>query len=75
MAVSKKSLYASVDFILSYCLLKGLCNKKLGLYEDALEDFFKLHSIVRNHSEVVYQLANLYEVMGDMDQAIGKSYF
>ena len=48
----------------------GLCNKKLGLFEDALEDFFKLHSIVRNHSEVVYQLANLYEVMGDMDQAI-----
>ena len=51
-------------------MIKGLCNKKLGLYEDALEDFFKLHSIVRNHSEVVYQLANLYEVMGDMDQAI-----
>ena len=39
----------------------GLCNKKLGLHEEALEDFFKLHSIVRNHSEVVYQIANLYE--------------
>ena len=48
----------------------GLCNKKLGLHEEALEDFFKLHSIVRNHSEVVYQIANLYEAMGDVDQAI-----
>ena len=48
----------------------GLCNKKLGLYEEALEDFFKLHSIVRNHSEVVYQIASLYEAMGDVDQAI-----
>ena len=30
----------------------GLCNKKLGLYEDALEVFFKLQTIVRNHSQV-----------------------
>ena len=30
----------------------GLCNKKLGIYEEALEGFFKLQSIVRNHSEV-----------------------
>ena len=30
----------------------GLCNKKLGMYEDALEVFFKLQTIVRNHSQV-----------------------
>ncbi len=30
----------------------GLCNKKLGFYEDALECFFKLQSIVRNHAQV-----------------------
>ena len=30
----------------------GLCNKKLGMYEDALEIFFKLQTIVRNHSQV-----------------------
>ncbi len=48
----------------------GLCNKKLGLYDEALEDFFKLHSIVRNHSEVVYQIASLYEALGEVDQAI-----
>ena len=29
----------------------GLCNKKLGMYEDALEVFFKLQTIVRNHSQ------------------------
>ena len=34
----------------------GLCNKKLGIYEEALEGFFKLQSIVRNHSEVVYHI-------------------
>ena len=46
----------------------GLSNKKLGLYEEALEGFFKLQSIVRNHSEVVYHIANIFELMGDFDQ-------
>ena len=32
----------------------GLCNKKLGMYDDALEVFFKLHNILRNHSQVRY---------------------
>lgn len=30
----------------------GLCNKRLRFYEDALECFFKLQSIVRNHAQV-----------------------
>jgi len=47
----------------------SLCNKRLGLYDEALEGFFKLHSIVRNYSEVVYQIANIYELLGDTDQA------
>ena len=47
----------------------GLCNKKHSLYEEALEVFFKLQSIVRNHNEVVYHIANTYEQMGDFDQA------
>ena len=33
----------------------GLCNKKLGMYDDALEVFFKLHNILRNHSQVRYK--------------------
>ena len=36
----------------------------------ALECFFKLQTIVRNHSQVMYQIANLYELMGDMNQAV-----
>ncbi len=48
----------------------GLCNKRLGFYEDALECFFKLQSIVRNHAQVMFQIANLYELMGDMSQAV-----
>ncbi len=48
----------------------GLCNKKLGFYEDALEAFFKLQAIVRNHSQVMYQIASLYELMGDVGQAV-----
>ena len=30
----------------------GLCNKKLKLFEEALEIFFKLQTIIRNHSQV-----------------------
>ena len=52
----------------------GLCNKKLGLYEEALEGFFKLQSIVRNHSEVVYHIANIFELMGDFDQVLMSVY-
>ena len=54
----------------------GLCNKKLALYEEALETFFKLQSIVRNHHEIVYHIANTYEQMGDFDQAteVGENY-
>lgn len=72
------------------------------MYEEALEVFFKLQTIVRNHSQVnkygnyirvarsnmnlnelmnnfnviskfiqvLYQIANLYELLGDIDQAI-----
>ena len=49
----------------------GLSNKKLGLYVEALEGFFKLQSIVRYYSEVVYHIAKIFELMGDTDQ-VGK---
>jgi intraflagellar transport protein 88 len=47
----------------------GIVNKQLGLYEEALECFLKLQAIVRYHPQVLYQLANLYELLGDVDQA------
>jgi hypothetical protein len=34
----------------------GLCHKQLKRYEESLEIFFKLQSIVRNHPEVMYQV-------------------
>ena len=47
----------------------GLTNKKLGHYEEALDTLLKLHSIVRNYPPVVYQVAHLYQLLGDNDQA------
>jgi intraflagellar transport protein 88 len=53
----------------------GLCHKQLKRYEDSLEIFFKLQSIVRNHPEVMYQIANVYELVGDIDQVLLKTFF
>ena len=46
----------------------GLCHKQLKRYEESLEIFFKLQSIVRNHPEVMFQIANVYELVEDIDQ-------
>ncbi|GIY46023.1 hypothetical protein CEXT_790192 [Caerostris extrusa] len=48
----------------------GLSYKKLNNAEDALESFYKLHGIVRNHPLVIYQIASLYEQLEDIDQAL-----
>lgn len=40
----------------------GLVNIHLGLASDALQAFEKLHTIVPNNTEVLYHIANLYEV-------------
>ena len=39
--------------------------KKLGHLEDALDCFIKLHAILRNNAEVIYQIANLYPFLID----------
>lgn len=41
-------------------LRSGLTYKKLNRLEDALDCFLKLHAILRNSSQVMYQLAHLY---------------
>lgn len=51
------------------CMLIGLVNKQLGLYEESLECFLKLQAIVRHHPQVLYQVAHLQELLGDVDQA------
>ena len=38
----------------------GLCNKRLKRYEDALDSFYKLHAILRNSPQVIYQIADMY---------------
>ena len=45
-----------------------MCNKKLRRYEDALEAFNKLHNILRNSAQVMYQLADLYPFSTDTDR-------
>lgn len=43
------------------CLLQlGLTYKKLNRLEESLDCFLKLHAILRNSAEVMYQLAILY---------------
>ena len=38
----------------------GLTNKKISRLEDALDCFYKLHAILRNSPQVMYQIADLY---------------
>lgn len=38
----------------------GLTYKKLNRLEEALDCFLKHHAILRNSTEVMYQLASLY---------------
>ncbi|KAF4042494.1 Tetratricopeptide repeat [Phytophthora infestans] len=47
----------------------GLVNIKMGVLNEALQAFEKLHSIVPTNAEVLYQIANLHDVMGNYRQA------
>lgn len=47
----------------------GLVNIKMGVLGEALQAFEKLHSIVPSNSEVLYQIANLHDMMGNYRQA------
>ena len=49
----------------------GLVQKKLGCYQEALECFNKLLSIFKNSSQVMYQLADVYDKLDDVDQSVG----
>ena len=41
-------------------LFSGLVYKKMENYEEALDCFLKLHAILRNNPQVIWQLANMY---------------
>lgn len=44
----------------SYLFVPGLTYKRLNRLEEALDCFLKLHAILRNSAQVMYQLAYLY---------------
>jgi intraflagellar transport protein 88 len=58
------SLFSVFEFLIS-----GLCNKKLARLEDALDSFYKLHAILRNSAQVMYQIADIYDQLEDTPQA------
>ncbi|KAF1327900.1 Intraflagellar transport protein 88, partial [Globisporangium splendens] len=47
----------------------GLVNIKMGILNEALQAFEKLHSIVPSNTEVLYQIASLHDMMGNYRQA------
>ena len=49
-------MYSTWDFL----WFPGLSNKKLKRYDDALDSFYKLHNILRNSAQVIYQIADMY---------------
>jgi intraflagellar transport protein 88 len=53
-------MYSSLP-ILTVCPFSlGLTYKRLGRLEESLDCFLKLHAILRNSAQVMWQLANLY---------------
>lgn len=42
----------------------GLVYKRLGYYNESLQAFEKLHTIIPNSYEVIYQIAHVYELIG-----------
>lgn len=48
----------------------GLVHKKMGRYREALECFRKLHTILRDSPQVMYQVADLYDKLDDFTQSI-----
>jgi len=47
----------------------GLSNKRLGHLEESLQAFKKLHRIIPKDPQVIYHIANLYDLLQDPQQA------
>lgn len=47
----------------------GLVNKHLGILSESLQAFEKLHTIIPNSPEVIYQIANLHDMLGNFRSA------
>tara|TARA_B110000285_G_C15118375_1_gene615525 strand:+ start:1657 stop:1893 length:237 start_codon:yes stop_codon:yes gene_type:complete len=47
-----------------------LVYKRLNYYNESLQAFEKLHTIIPNSYEVIYQIAHVYELIGMRRQAL-----
>lgn len=52
--------------------IAGLINKKIGDFDEALSYFHKLNANLghQQHPEVIFQIGNVYEMMGDVSAAL-----
>lgn len=48
----------------------GLVYKRLGYFNESLQAFEKLHTIIPNSYEVLYQIAHVYELIGMRREAL-----
>ena len=50
----------------------GLTDKKLGNHQKALQRFMKLSKMQPDNIEVIYQICDLYDLLGDPKNSIKK---
>lgn len=52
--------------------ISGLINKKVGDFDEALNYFHKLNANLghQQHPEIIFQIGNVYELMGDVSAAL-----
>lgn len=72
--VSAKELYLEAIEFETDCFEAiynlGLVNVQLGLADEAIETFERLHKLTPNNPEVIYQIADIYEIQGRTKEAI-----
>lgn len=73
----KEYIELSINECLNECLCPetGLTYKRLGRLEEALDCFHKLHAILRNSAQVMYQLASLYPSLLDASYNLWNMFF
>jgi intraflagellar transport protein 88 len=57
---------------LARSIISGLINKKIGDFDEALNYFHKLNANLghQQHPEIIFQIGNVYELMGDVSAAL-----
>ncbi|XP_043251743.1 intraflagellar transport protein 88 homolog isoform X2 [Colletes gigas] len=68
--IARELLFCALDTDASHVqALYNLVYKKQGMYEEALECFWKIRNIVRHDPQTLYQIGHLYQLTNDIDQA------